>query len=230
MIGQNDIMAALSAYNLPQIDRTIQQLMSVDPVLQQGYLDLLVQMAQAGLQPVGLEGFRDPARQDELFEQGGVTNARGGQSFHTFGQAMDIVPAELLNQPDWAPNSPLWQQMGDIVRQSGFTWGGDFSSLFDPSHVQAPGELGGTERFAAAPEALPAQYPPEGPVQDVATLFAPQDTGPVGLSFDPGPSAPAPDMLAQLFVNAGQNMQQRRQAPDDGRRQALAALMVPQFV
>jgi len=89
---------------------------------------------------------RTYAEQDALYAQGRhgnkgkiVTNAKGGQSFHNFGLAFDIV---LLIDRDnngtyesasWETNVDLdsdgkadWQEVVSIAKQFGWTWGGEW--------------------------------------------------------------------------------------------------------
>lgn len=86
------------------------------------------------------------AEQDKLYAQGRngnkgkvVTNAKGGESFHNYGLAVDIV---LLVDKDgngskesasWETNVDFdgdglsdWQEVVKIFKQYGWTWGGDW--------------------------------------------------------------------------------------------------------
>ena len=88
---------------------------------------------------------RTIAEQNELFAQGRtkpgkkVTNAKGGQSYHNYGLAFDIV---LLIDKDkngsfesasWETNIDFdgdgkadWQEIVQIAKSHGWTWGGDW--------------------------------------------------------------------------------------------------------
>lgn len=80
------------------------------------------------------DGFRSFEKQDELYEQGRtkpgaiVTNARGGQSYHNYGLAFDVVDLELL----W--DGADWETIGEIGKSFGFEWGGDWG--WDKPHFQ----------------------------------------------------------------------------------------------
>jgi len=78
-------------------------------------------------------GLRTAAEQEALYQQGRtkpgakVTNARPWQSYHNYGLAIDVVPLNQFNQPDW--NSTKWKQIGAIGKSVGLRWGGDFKSI-----------------------------------------------------------------------------------------------------
>jgi peptidoglycan L-alanyl-D-glutamate endopeptidase CwlK len=59
-----------------------------------------------------------------------VTFARGGESAHNFGLAVDFYAG------DWDPMS--YELLGKMVKMRGLIWGGDFRSP-DRPHVQWPG-------------------------------------------------------------------------------------------
>lgn len=89
---------------------------------------------------------RTDAEQNALYAQGRiipntkvVTNAKGGQSYHNYGLALDIV---LLVDKDkngsfesasWETNVDFdgdgkadWQEVVQILKRYGFTWGGEW--------------------------------------------------------------------------------------------------------
>jgi peptidoglycan L-alanyl-D-glutamate endopeptidase CwlK len=94
------------------------------------------------------------AEQDALFAQGRtkpgkiVTNAKGGQSYHNYGLAIDIV---LILDKDkngsfetasWDTKSDFdgdkkadWMEVVQIFKRYGFEWGGDWKFL-DLPHFQ----------------------------------------------------------------------------------------------
>jgi len=83
-------------------------------------------------------GLRTYAEQDELYErgrsnnQGRVTNARGGYSYHNFGLAIDIVEIDGRTAVWDGP----WEEFGRIGKSLGWEWGGDWSSFVDKPHFQ----------------------------------------------------------------------------------------------
>lgn len=85
--------------------------------------------------------------QNSLYAQGRtkpgniVTNAKGGQSYHNFGLAFDIV---LLYDKDnngtfetasWSLNAD-WMRVVDYFKSKGWVWGGDFKSFKDYPHFE----------------------------------------------------------------------------------------------
>jgi hypothetical protein len=159
--------AGLTPYALPQFDRTMATLGGIQPQWQQTYADLIAKAASAGIPLVAVSGNRTPEEQDALYNSGrGVTRARGGQSYHNYGAAVDLVPASVLGAADWSPDDPVWGQLGEIVSQfPQFEWGGAWSHA-DPSHVQVRGGRGS----AGGPGA-------RGEVEQVPTMSAPAMAG-----------------------------------------------------
>lgn len=83
--------------------------------------------------------YRSIAKQNELYgygrtdkSKGIVTNARGGQSYHNYGLAMDVVPY-VDGKPDWKTD---WAKLGALGKAHGLEWGGDFKTFVDRPHFQ----------------------------------------------------------------------------------------------
>jgi peptidoglycan L-alanyl-D-glutamate endopeptidase CwlK len=91
--------------------------------------------------------YRDHEAQNELYAQGRtkpgkiVTNARGGQSWHNWKCALDVVP--LRNgKPVWDSNDPVWRQVGALGEQVGLEWAGRWTGkLKEMAHFQYTGGL-----------------------------------------------------------------------------------------
>jgi hypothetical protein len=88
-----------------------------------------------------IQGFRTYAEQDALYAQGRttggskVTNAKGGQSNHNFGLAIDV--AEIKNgKIDWNEQEKVLPKVAPIGKKWGFEWGGDWKSLKDKPHFE----------------------------------------------------------------------------------------------
>ena len=99
----------------------------------------LKKVREAGIDARIISGTRTYAEQDKLYAQGRtkpgkiVTNARGGFSNHNFAIAWDIG---VFVNGDYKEESPLYEQAGQIGRDMGLEWGGDWHSLQDEPHFQ----------------------------------------------------------------------------------------------
>ena len=84
---------------------------------------------------------RTYAEQNELYAQGRtkaggiVTNAKGGQSNHNFGTALDVVPI-VNGQADWKTSADTWSKIAKVGKAVGFDWGGDWKSIVDKPHFE----------------------------------------------------------------------------------------------
>jgi peptidoglycan L-alanyl-D-glutamate endopeptidase CwlK len=102
--------------------------------------EVIAEMTTFGYKVMVYQGFRSFAGQDALYAQGRtkpgtvVTNAKGGDSLHNYGCAVDIVFIEN-GRPSWAEHHP-WHILGAIGKKHGFEWGGDWASFPDRPHLQ----------------------------------------------------------------------------------------------
>ena len=86
-----------------------------------------------------LEGYRSPARQDELASAGNhVTNARAFQSWHQYGLAADCAFLRdgklVISEKDpWAMRG--YQLYGEVAESLGLTWGGRWK-MMDFGHTE----------------------------------------------------------------------------------------------
>ncbi|MEZ5046603.1 MAG: M15 family metallopeptidase [Chitinophagaceae bacterium] len=100
---------------------------------------ILMSRIRFGIDLRVVQGFRTVAEQDKLYAQGRtapgnkVTNARGGQSNHNFGLAVDVVPF-VNGQPDW--NTKKYPLLGQIGMSRGLEWGGKWKTILDLPHFQ----------------------------------------------------------------------------------------------
>lgn len=94
--------------------------------------------------------YRDNASQDALYAQGRngtpgpvVTNAKGGQSFHNWRLAFDVVP--LVNGkavwPTSGASGALWRKVGAIGKTCGLEWAGDWKRFPEFPHFQYTGGM-----------------------------------------------------------------------------------------
>lgn len=93
------------------------------------------------------EGLRTFAEQDNLFKQKPkVTNAKGGQSIHNYGFAVDIVliidgkTASWDNHKDWDNDGIAdWDECVKVFAKHGWSWGGSWASFKDMPHFDKIG-------------------------------------------------------------------------------------------
>lgn len=98
------------------------------------------------------QGLRTFAEQDSLYAQGRtkpgkiVTNAKGGQSIHNYGFAVDICliidgkTASWDTAKDWDNDQVSdWQECVGIFKKHGWNWGGDWKTFKDLPHFEKKG-------------------------------------------------------------------------------------------
>jgi peptidoglycan L-alanyl-D-glutamate endopeptidase CwlK len=84
--------------------------------------------------------FRDNESQNRLYAQGRtikgkkVTNAKGGQSYHNYRVAFDVLPI-VAGKAVWSSNK-LWKKIGELGMSIGLEWGGNWQSIHDLPHFQ----------------------------------------------------------------------------------------------
>jgi peptidoglycan LD-endopeptidase CwlK len=90
--------------------------------------------------------YRDIESQNALYAQGRttpgniVTNAKGGQSFHNFRCAVDVVP--LVNgKAVWDGKDPIWAKVGELGKAAGLEWAGEWKTFKELAHFQYTGGL-----------------------------------------------------------------------------------------
>lgn len=97
-------------------------------------------MSKLGVPMMATEFIRSEARQNDLYALGN-SRARGGQSPHQYGLAVDVVHAKH----GWQIDKKAWALIGHVgkeaARQAGLhiEWGGDFGTIWDPAHWQLEG-------------------------------------------------------------------------------------------
>ena len=102
---------------------------------------LLEQCEAAGIPCDVVQSTRTMSEQERIYAQGRtapgnvVSNAKPGDSYHNYGLAVDIVPRVYRSLPSWNPSGPLWARVGEIGKNIGLEWGGDWSSK-DLPHFQ----------------------------------------------------------------------------------------------
>lgn len=90
--------------------------------------------------------YRDAESQSALYAQGRtipgaiVTNAKAGQSWHNHRCAIDVVP--LVNgKANWNTKDPVWAKLGELGKQAGLEWAGEWKRFKEMAHFQYTGGL-----------------------------------------------------------------------------------------
>ena len=102
--------------------------------------------AAAGIDVLITSTLRDVEAQNALYAQGRtapgkiVTNARGGDSWHNWGCAIDFVP--MLNGKCQWNDLALFERCGELAEASGLLWAGRWTGqLREMAHCQFTGGL-----------------------------------------------------------------------------------------
>lgn len=105
---------------------------------------MVIACTKAGFEFLITSTYRDNESQNALYAQGRtikgavVTNAKGGQSFHNYRVAFDIVP--LRNgKPVWGTkgaDGKLWKDIAKIGKACGLEWAGDWKTFVEYPHFQ----------------------------------------------------------------------------------------------
>lgn len=119
---------------------SVERLSRVHPLLQRRVEKFFNILEMKGMYPRIVQGYRTKLEQDALYAQGRtrpgkiVTNARGGQSYHNFGYAIDIA----FIKPNGSINFEVTDEVGQIGRSCGLEWGGTWATFKDRPHFQLP--------------------------------------------------------------------------------------------
>lgn len=122
---------------------------SLHPIVEERMNRLIEKTAAQGITIIITDDFRSAAAQDTLYEKGRstegnvVTHAKGGESYHNFGLAIDFAlklpSGDVIwdRQYDGNGNSMAdWTEVVTIAKELGFEWGGDWVSFKDYPHLQ----------------------------------------------------------------------------------------------
>lgn len=161
--------AAHSLVNPGIAAQSERRLAKVHPALASRARAMIELLAQSGVDIVITQGLRTWEEQDALYAKGRtvapigkkfiVTNAKGGQSYHNFGLAFDIVVLDALGKFDWNDKHPGWAAAAKAGKSLGLEWGGDWRTFKDIPHYQYINGLGLQEcRDAYASGGLPAVW------------------------------------------------------------------------
>ena len=143
-----------------------QRLSQVHPILAIRARCMIDLCAYESIAVLVTQGLRTWEEQDALYAKGRtvppigkkyiVTNAKGGQSFHNFGLAFDIVVLDSVGKADWDTEHPSWERAAEIGKSVGLEWGGDWKNFKDVPHYQYTGGLTTAECRELFPSGLQA--------------------------------------------------------------------------
>ena len=133
----------------PSTSISSQRLNALHPIVRARANAFLLLCAQSGLGVMVTQGLRSREDQDALYAKGRtvppigrkhrVTMAKGGQSYHNFGLAFDIVVLDAVGKADWDVSHPGWAHAGALAKSVGLEWGGDWTSVRDYQHFSLNG-------------------------------------------------------------------------------------------
>lgn len=128
---------------------SITRIKSLHPAIQQDVIDSVLEMNAQNLGIRITYGLRTFAEQNALYAKGRttpgakVTNAKGGQSYHNYGLALDFCLLHKDGKISWSLHEDLdadgiadWNEVANIFKAHGFEWGGEWNSIKDNPHVQ----------------------------------------------------------------------------------------------
>lgn len=134
---------AAKAQSIPRMNAASEaRLAEVNPQLANRIRSMAADLKAQGINVMVVSGYRSFAEQNALYAQGRtkpgniVTNAKGGQSLHNYGLAVDVVPIGANGQPNWNVPNSTWQKIGAAGKKQGLEWGGDWKSFVDRPHFQ----------------------------------------------------------------------------------------------
>ncbi|MCO7175568.1 M15 family metallopeptidase [Sporolactobacillus kofuensis] len=126
---------------------------------------VIKKLAAEGIYICVAQGYRSKADQDTLYALGRtksgkiVTNARGGQSNHNFGVAVDLCLYSADGSSVSWQTGGLFNKVVAAMKAEGFKWGGDWRSFKDNPHFELYDAAGGEK----APTAVKKSVKPTKP-------------------------------------------------------------------
>ncbi|UOE57501.1 MULTISPECIES: M15 family metallopeptidase [Bacillaceae] len=122
---------------------------ALHPVVAEKKEELIAQAADKGINVVITQDFRSIEEQNALYEKGRsaegniVTHAKGGESYHNFGLAIDFALMSVEGQVIWdmqydgnGNSKADWMEVVEMAKDLGFEWGGDWAQFKDYPHLQ----------------------------------------------------------------------------------------------
>lgn len=119
-----------------------QEITDMRPLVKRKAEELMIGMNARALPVRITQGFRSVDEQNRLYAQGRtthgaiVTNAKGGESFHSYGVAFDVV----FVKKGYNATEEEWRILGELGESLGFEWGGSEkwikAGFIDKPHFQ----------------------------------------------------------------------------------------------
>ncbi|SER36304.1 peptidoglycan L-alanyl-D-glutamate endopeptidase CwlK [Gracilibacillus ureilyticus] len=119
------------------------------PVVEDAMEQLVNKSEEKGIPILITDDFRSVEEQNAIYARGRseggtvVTNAKGGESYHNYGLAIDFAiqpnPGEAIWDLEYDGNNngeSDWMEVVSIAKSLGFSWGGDFTQFKDYPHLQ----------------------------------------------------------------------------------------------
>lgn len=113
---------------------------------------VITKMFSKGIYVCVAQAYRSKAEQDALYAQGRtkkgaiVTHARGGQSNHNFGVAVDLCLYDgSFLDIKWAVDADF-KEVVKAMKAEGFEWGGEWTNFVDNPHFQLYDAVAGEKK------------------------------------------------------------------------------------
>lgn len=116
------------------------RLRDVLAALREKALLVIADLEKQGLRPLVTCGFRSIKEQNALYALGRtkrgkiVTYAKGGESKHNHGRAVDFAFLDKAGNIDW--DIKLFKKLGVAAKLRGLNWGGDWKKFQDNPHLE----------------------------------------------------------------------------------------------
>jgi len=133
----------------PEVEQNVPMPDGLHPVVEERTNQLVQQAAQKGISIVITDDFRSAVDQNILYEKGRgsegniVTHAKGGESYHNFGLAVDFAIKTSSGNVIWdmkfdgnGNSISDWTEVVEMAKGLGFKWGGDWEEFKDYPHLQ----------------------------------------------------------------------------------------------
>ena len=119
------------------------------PIVKAMVEKMINECKKEGIELLVTSTYRDFESQNELYKVGRklgdkikgikvVTNAQGGESFHNFRVAFDVVP--LIGGKCYWDDNKLWEKIGKIGVKNGLFWANNWVSFKEKAHFQYTGK------------------------------------------------------------------------------------------